>query len=81
MAVMRAKFKLVSVTETKHWVPGKPNLKTLKLHPVSSGSPENDAFYASTPSGEIQLATVNADAVAEMQLGADYYVDFTPAQS
>lgn len=81
MATMRAKFRLVSVTETKHWQQGRPNLKTLKLQPVSGGSPENEAFYAATPGGHIELATVNADAVAEMQLGADYYVDFTPASA
>lgn len=35
---------------------------SIKLWPVSGGSPENDRFYEASPGGMIELATVNAAA-------------------
>ena len=42
-------------------------------------SPENKAFYAATPSGEIELTTVSEAAAQAFVPGQAYYVDFTPA--
>ncbi len=81
--MVRAKFRLDSITRQKstRYVDGKSEpceVQTLRLYPVSGSSDENKKFFASTPSGQIELGTVNAEAVAQFQLGGEYYVDFTP---
>lgn len=77
---VRAKFK-VNRIEREQWGGGK-EVQTIVLTPVYSNDPasENAKFYAATPSGEIKLGTVNADAAAGFELGREYYVDFTPAE-
>jgi len=54
-------------------------VQTLILIPVVGTEGENAAFFAATPSGEIRLATVNAAAASEFDLGREFYVDFTVA--
>lgn len=77
---VRAKFKVEEVSRREHWDKAKGELITVKLSPVSNGtSPENEAFYAATPSGEIRLDTLNQSAGEQFELGAEYYIDFTPA--
>lgn len=76
---VRAKFKVDSITRTKHWDAAKGEVQTIRLSPVTSGSEENKAFYAATPSGSIDLATLNEGAGKQFELGQEYYVDFTPA--
>lgn len=75
---VRAKFKVVRI-ERQSWGPGK-EVQNIILQPVTSGSDENKAFYAATPSGEMKLATVNAEAAVQFDLDAEYYVDFTRAE-
>lgn len=77
---VKAKFLVNSITESKHWDASKPNLKTIKLSPVTSGSEENKNFYASSPSGSIELGTINAEAAASFEIGAEYYVTFDKAE-
>lgn len=48
-----------------------------KFHIVSSGSEENKLFFASTPSGIIEMTTIRSD---HFEVGKDYYVDFTLAE-
>lgn len=50
------------------------------LTPVTSGSKENESFYRLTPGGQINLMTVNSDAVKEFEYGKPYYIDFTKAE-
>ncbi|WP_454825380.1 hypothetical protein [Paraburkholderia xenovorans] len=76
---VRAKFKVVSTTQRKHWDIQKGNIHEIQLQPVVGDSPENDRFYAATPSGAISLQTVNDEAGAQFELGGEYYVDFTKA--
>ena len=55
---------------------------TIKLEPVMPGidpNHENAKFFQSTPSGLIQLRTVNEAAAKQFEVGKEYYVDFTPA--
>lgn len=47
--------------------------------PVSDGSAENKAFFASTPTGELKLGIVNEAAVLGLKAGASYYIDITEA--
>ena len=67
--VVRAKFVCDSVT---HTVSG----AEVKLHAVTGGSNENEAFFKYTPNAEIKLATINAEAAKQFMPGQDYYVDF-----
>lgn len=69
---VRAKFKVSSVTEIEG------GLKSVKLQPVTSGSQENAEFYKWTPSGSIDLSTINEAASAQFKPGLEFYVDFTP---
>jgi hypothetical protein len=73
MSTVRAKFKVTSVTESEG------GLKTVTLQPVISGSPENEKFFKWTPSGSIQIGTINPDASAQFTPGDQFFVDFTKA--
>jgi hypothetical protein len=74
-----------SVTDDKgavKWVP--TPLRSVTLNPVYANSDpahENSKFWAATPSGTIELGTINEEAAAIFELGKEYYVDFTPAQT
>lgn len=74
---VRAKFKVEEIRQ--HWWGAGKDVCTIVLHPVTSGSEENKAFYAATPNGKIELTTINAEAAATFKLGAEIYIDFTPA--
>lgn len=52
---------------------------TVKLNPVYSGSPENEAFYKATPSGDITFYSINENAIGKFEVGKEFYVDFTAA--
>jgi len=56
-------------------------LATLRLVPVTGTSGENAEFFASTPSGQVELGVV-AEGIAErFELGKSYYLDFNEAPS
>lgn len=56
-------------------------LHAVVLHAVyDDGTPENQRFFAATPSGEIKLQMVSAEAAAAFELGQAYYVDFIKAE-
>lgn len=57
---------------------GAPFLFEAELTPVHRDSPENEDFFASTPGGRINLATIRDDHFVP---GKTYYVDFTEAES
>lgn len=69
---VRAKFKVDSVLRNMTGA-------TIELRPVINGSVENEKFYKYTPSGHIQLSTVNDEAAAQFEPGDEFYVDFTRA--
>lgn len=81
---VRAKFvcNSITITNTSQYdsASGKYNimpLKSYKFYPVTSGSDENKAFFSSTPTGSVELGTVNP--AVEFEIGKEYYLDFTPA--
>lgn len=80
MSTVRAKFKVQSVTVTAHWQKDKGHVGTVKLAPVTGDSPENKTFYDATPSGSIDLGTINQAALALFEIGREFYVDFTPSE-
>lgn len=71
---VRAKFK---VTDKNQNVGG----FEIKMSPVTSGSPENEKFFKYTPGGTVHIMTINADAAKQFEVGQEYYVDFTHAES
>jgi hypothetical protein len=76
---VRAKFYVVSLTKQKMWN-GEDGVGTVvKLNPVINGSDENKDSYKHSPSGSIELGTVNEGAAAQFEIDKEYYVDFTPA--
>lgn len=77
--MVRAKFKVNSITRMPGYG-GVKEFQTIRLSPVTSGSEENQRFYGSTPTGQIELGCANAEAVAQFDLGQEFYVDFTPAE-
>lgn len=72
---VRAKFKCVSKDEP--YVQGDFQVR---LEPVVGGSAENDSFFKYTPSGNIQIGTVNPAAAEQFVVGKEYFVDFSVAE-
>lgn len=70
---MRAKFKLVEKVQLEG------NFGRVKFTPVTSGSPENESFFKWTPFGSIEIGTINEAVMAKLEVGKQYYVDFTEA--
>lgn len=59
-------------------------MQTIKMQPVyGNGDPEheNTKFWQASPSGELKLGTVNAEAARYFQLNREYYLDFTAAEN
>lgn len=86
MKTVRAKFKVQSITRTsgsqydsKLQKSVEQETQTIKLWVVTGGSDENKEFFASTPTGSIELGVVRLEAAAAFELNKEYYVDFTPA--
>lgn len=83
---VRAKFQLIKTTQTMHSVrdaEGKYNtvpLTSMAFQVVHGNTPENEKFFASTPSGTIELGVINPEAAQQFELGKEYYIDFTPAE-
>lgn len=70
----RCKFECVSITKRKGWS-GHAILHDAQFQAVMDGSEENKAFFAATPSGTLNVATVVPDI---FEVGKFYYVDLTP---
>lgn len=78
---VRAKFKVQSITTSAHWQSDKGHIGTVKLVPVMGGSEENKRFYEASPSGQIELGTINQAALEQFVIGKEFYVDFTLAEA
>jgi hypothetical protein len=69
---VRAKFVCTEKTETKDGY-------RIKAQPVYAGSEENDKYFKFTPSGNLDLGTINEAAAAEYKPGQEFYLDMTQA--
>ena len=72
----RCKFTCLSVTKRKHWNKEHPFNYEAEFSAVTSGSDENDKFFAATPSGTLKVSTIVDDIFV---VGNDYYLDISPA--
>lgn len=52
----------------------------VRMMPVVTGSPENAEFYKWTPSGAIELYTINKNAAEMFKPGKALYVEFREAK-
>lgn len=82
--LVRAKFVVGQTSQVKggsyvdgKWVPGVDH--TITMQPVTGGSPEDKAFFASTPQGKIEMKIVT-EAAEYFELGEAYYVTFEKAE-
>lgn len=76
-----AKFRCNGITKTDHWEKEKGQLASINLSAVvGDDSEENKKFFAATPSGTINLGTVNPAAYDQFEEGEDYYVTFEKVQ-
>lgn len=78
----RLKVKCTSVTEYEgydHVAQKNTKVKNIALTPVASGSEENKAFFAATPGGRLEFNVTRLEAVADFEVGKEFYVDITPA--
>jgi hypothetical protein len=73
-----AKFKVMSIEKREHWVKDAGFLSTIKMSPVYDSNPDSDnaRFFAATPSGTIELGTVNPEAADQFKIGKDYLITF-----
>lgn len=89
---VRCKFKVDSIkringsTSVKddagNWKSVPCEMWSVEMSPVYAGNDathENKAFWDATPSGRLEFGTVNKAAVETLELGAEYYIDITPA--
>jgi hypothetical protein len=79
--VSRAKFRVTSVLATEGWGNGAHQvLSTITMVPVIANGrcEENEAFYAATPSGKIELAVLPKSTAEQFVVGREFYIDFLP---
>lgn len=91
---VRAKFTVNSITRSMGSMPGPEKnsqgypvyvpkeMWTIKMSPVYGNSDpnhENSKFWSASPSGSLELGTVNSEAVKQFDIGKEFYVDFTEA--
>lgn len=76
---VRAKFRVNEVRDVSGYRDDEVGCKDVELWPVFGGTPENDAFFDATPSGNISMRIKNPVAAEFFKQGQELYVDFTPA--
>lgn len=76
---VRAKFRVSEVKDSEY-DSDENRGKEITLYPVTGGSGENESFFKYTPAGHITLSIVNPAAAEQFTEGAEFYVDFTPAE-
>jgi hypothetical protein len=70
---MRAKF-IVYGENRSAW-----GTVTYLARPVTSESEENKSFFRTTPAGDLSVTVKPSETEANLELGVEYYVDFTKA--
>lgn len=71
----RCKFRCDSVTKFKH-SQKEGFVYNAKFGVVYGDSPENKQFFASTPTGQLEVGTISPD---HFEPGKEYYLDITEA--
>lgn len=74
MNSVRAKMKVMEIKRSAY----NPQAAEITLEAVYTGSPEDNTFSEATPSARLVMQVSNPEAVENMPLGQQFYVDFTP---
>lgn len=75
MGIVQAKFYVSEISQYGH--PGNKNTgKRIKMMPVTSGSEENKAFWAATPTGSIEMTIKPSDVADQFEIGQEILIDF-----
>lgn len=79
---VRAKFFVQDIRHSD--VPGTDQYAIVKMAPVfgayGDGDEEaNKSWSKWTPSGSLEMAITNPEAIAKFEIGKSYFLDFTPA--
>lgn len=53
-------------------------LGELRFSAVTGGSPENDSFFNSTPTANVDFKATNIRILDGFEIGKEYYVDISP---
>lgn len=53
---------------------GSGRMAEARFQVVTGGSPENDAFFVSTPGGSLEFKAANAGVLDGLEPGVEYYV-------
>lgn len=78
--VIRAKFCVTSIITTGY-APGQFHTKVVLEPRYGLELAEDVRFCKATPSGRMEMAIDNPFAIAEMEIGRTFYVDFTPVET
>lgn len=73
--MVRCKFECITKTERKGWG-DTAKVYEYEFMAVTSGSDENKAFFAATPSGSLKVGCVRDD---QFEIGKQYYLDISLA--
>jgi len=76
---MTTRCKMICVSKTTYQNSTGVGVKLQAVY-ADGKSPENQAFFDATPSGEITVHVKKAEVADSFELGAFYYVDFTKAE-
>ena len=80
MKKVRAKFWITGIQHQSPKGSEHAQVATVTMQPVYAGiDGENADWSKYTPSGKIEMCVTNPDAIEAFELGASYFVDFTPA--
>lgn len=90
LTVVRTKFRISQKITTQQVSPSGTSTEVVTVigEPVCppsdrdgrrDGTHPNAAWWRYTPSGRVELGTVNPAAAAALVIGREYFVDFTPA--
>lgn len=74
---IRCKFSVWSKTEN-HFTKG-DNTFNIILQAVYGDTEENKKFWEFTPTGRLELTTINKAAADQLEQGKEYYIDITSA--
>lgn len=77
---MRAKFTCDEITHRHTAVADDVNAEVLFRAVYAGDGSENDTFNKYTPWGELKMGITNPEALASLEIGKSYYLDFTPVE-
>lgn len=73
--MVRAKFKVTSITHFNN----DPHNYMADVNLTAVHGADNRTWSKWTPSGSLKMSITNPEAVARLELGKHYFLDFSPA--